>query len=95
MTNEEALKQTKVFVARRASLLKVAITAVFKLDIEFKALTGRKMSDDEFFWNTRLLYMSAESQGISIRQGFADRMPTNIDLETLQIVKAAQQPPPA
>ena len=95
MTNEEALKQTKVFIARRASLLKVAITAVHKLDLEFKALTGRKMSDDEFFWNTRLLYMSAESQGLAIRGGFADRMPTNIDLETLQIVKAAQQPPAA
>jgi hypothetical protein len=95
MTNEEALKQTKVFVARRASLLKVAITAVHSLDLEFKALTGRKMSDDEFFWNTRLLYMSAESQGLAIRGGFADRMPTNIDLETLQIVKAAQQPPAA
>ena len=53
------------------------------------------MSDDEFFWNTRLLYMSAESQGLAIRGGFADRMPTNIDLETLQIVKAAHQPPAA
>ena len=95
MTNEEALKQTKVFIARRASLLKVAMVAVFKLDEEFQKLAGRKMSDDEFFWNTRLLYMSAESQGISIRAGFADRMPTNIDLETLQIVKAAHQPPAA
>ena len=95
MTNEEALKQTKVFVARRASLLKVALTAVHHLSLEFQRVTGRKMSDDEFFWNTRLLYMSAESQGISIRAGFADRMPTNIDLETLQIVKAAPQPPAA
>ena len=86
MTNEEALKQTKVFIARRASLLKVAIVAVHKLDVEFQKLAGRKMSDDEFFWNTRLLYMSAESQGLSIRGGFADRMPTNIDLETLQII---------
>jgi hypothetical protein len=95
MTNEEALKQTKIFVARRASLLKVAIVAVHSLDLEFQKLAGRKMSDDEFFWNTRLLYMSAESQGLSIRGGFADRMPTNIDFETLQIVKAAQQPPAA
>ena len=95
MTNEEALKQTKVFIARRASLLKVAIVAVHSLDMEFQKLAGRKMSDDEFFWNTRLLYMSAESQGISIRAGFADRMPTNIDLETLQIIKAAAQTPPA
>jgi hypothetical protein len=95
MSNEEALKQTKVFIARRASLLKVAIVAVHSLDMEFQKLAGRKMSDDEFFWNTRLLYMSAESQGISIRAGFADRMPTNIDLETLQIVKAAHQPPAA
>jgi hypothetical protein len=93
MTNEEALKQTKVFIARRASLLKVAIVAVHSLDLEFQKLAGRKMSDDEFFWNTRLLYMSAESQGLAIRGGFADRMPTNIDLETLQIVKAAHQPP--
>ena len=92
MTNEEALKQTKVFIARRASLLKVAIVAVHSLDLEFQKLAGRKMSDDEFFWNTRLLYMSAESQGLAIRGGFADRMPTNIDLETLQIVKAALQP---
>ena len=95
MTNEEALKQTKVFIARRASLLKVAIVAVHSLDLEFQKLAGRKMSDDEFFWNTRLLYMSAESQGLAIRGGFADRMPTNIDLETLQIVKAAHQPPAA
>lgn len=95
MTNEEALKQTKVFIARRASLLKVAVVAVHSLDLEFQKLAGRKMSDDEFFWNTRLLYMSAESQGLAIRGGFADRMPTNIDLETLQIVKAAQTPPAA
>lgn len=95
MTNEEALKQTKVFIARRASLLKVAIVAVHSLDLEFQKLAGRKMSDDEFFWNTRLLYMSAESQGLAIRGCFADRMPTNIDLETLQIVKAAHQPPAA
>jgi len=86
MTNEEALKQTKVFVAGRASLLKGAIVAVQSLDLVFQKLSGGKMSDDEFFWNTRLLYMSAESQGLSIRGGFADRMPTNIDLETLQII---------
>lgn len=98
MSQAQALKETKLFVARRLSLLKCCVRAVASVMPEYKALTKADMSEDVFQKFATTLYISAEAQGLAMRSGFADAMPWKIDLETLSIPvtapKAAAPPQP-
>ncbi len=92
MTRDEALKQTKRFIGQRLSLLKVCIKAVSTLQPEWKALMKVDMSEDIFQKFVTSLYISGESQGLTMRSGFADALPPSISLEKLEPPKANPAP---
>jgi hypothetical protein len=99
MTRDEALRQTKLFIGQRLSLLKVCIKAVATLQPEYKSMMKVDMSEETFRAWTTSLYISGESQGLAMRSGFADALPPNIALATLMppATKPATQqsaPPP-
>lgn len=88
MTETTATVETRQFVARRLSLLKIVTSRALKFAEEFNASPKAKalgivMNQDAFWQRVTTLYISAENEGLGIRRGFADALPFDLDFETL------------
>ncbi|MDE2020578.1 MAG: hypothetical protein KGJ13_09610 [Patescibacteria group bacterium] len=109
VTPDKHLFNARQFAGRRVSLLKVATRAALQFKREFDSLPdemrqGIKLEGDVFWARVTSIFISLEAEGLAMRRGFADGLPTNISLTDLKPVKnqpastsqapAAPAPPP-
>lgn len=85
---EKATREARVFLARRVSLKRLCVKAVLAFDRECQSAGAPPMPPDTFWSQVTNFYISVESEGLSIRRGFADRMPTGLTFVRMEELAA-------